>query len=208
MPGKQHEGAQVIIFAKAPILGTVKTRLAATLGNAKALLIYQRMLQRCADRLGQGAWHTVFSVTPDDAVYDSTHWPVGVELIQQGEGDLGARMLRALARARSGAPVIVTGSDIPELGAEHIVQALDALAHKDLVFGPSTDGGFYLVGANYPPPPDIFAGVRWSSSSTLAQVITNCTTPTALIDVLDDFDDMAAFARHRDHVDWTALVAD
>ncbi|MFU8825266.1 TIGR04282 family arsenosugar biosynthesis glycosyltransferase [Yoonia sp.] len=204
----EHDGVQVIIFAKAPVLGTVKTRLAATIGDVAALAVYQRMLRRCVGRLGRGAWRTILSVTPDDARHDSAHWPVGPDVVQQGGGDLGARMLRALMQAKAGAPVLVVGSDIPELGAGHIAQALDALAQNDLVFGPSTDGGFYLVGAKCPPPSDIFASVTWSSSTTLAQVIGNCAVLPALIDMLDDFDDMTVFARHRDHPDWATLLAD
>lgn len=200
--------AQVFIFAKAPVLGTVKTRLAATIGDQAALSVYRRMLWRCAARLAQGPWRTSLSVTPDAAAHDPQTWPDGVPVVQQGGGDLGARMLRALMQATPEAPVLVVGSDIPDLSARHIAQAIKALDHAALVFGPSGDGGFYLVGASAPPSPDIFAGVTWSQPTTLAAVLANCAAPPALIDTLDDFDDMASFAAHRQDPDWTSLLPD
>lgn len=200
--------AQVMIFAKAPLRGTVKTRLAATIGDDAALDIYRRMLWRASRRLGQGPWQRVLCVTPDALADDPQHWPAETGRVPQGDGDLGARMLRALNRASPGAPVIVVGSDIPELDARHIRQALAALARHDLVFGPSLDGGFYLVGARVPPAAGLFADVTWSAPTTLAQVLGNCTTQPALIDRLDDCDDMAAFARHSDSPDWADLLAD
>lgn len=199
---------QVVIFAKAPVLGTVKTRLAATIGDAAALAVYRRMLWRCTARLTQGPWRTVLSVTPDAAADDNQHWPDGVDRMRQGSGDLGARMLNALMLARPDAPVLVVGSDIPELAGRHISQAILALQDHDLVFGPSADGGFYLVGASNPPPADIFAGVTWSSPSTLSQVVRNCAAPPALIDMLDDFDDAAALSRHHGNPDWDDLLLD
>ncbi|MFU8866142.1 MAG: TIGR04282 family arsenosugar biosynthesis glycosyltransferase [Rhodobacterales bacterium] len=201
-----EKGAQLYIFAKAPVLGTVKTRLAATIGDAAALAVYRRMLWRCAERLGQGPWRMSLAVTPDAAADDSDDWPAGVDREGQGGGDLGARMLRCLERAGPAAPVLVVGSDIPVLAARHIRQALSALQQNELVFGPSEDGGFYLVGANSPPPSDIFSNVTWSSPTALAQVIAQCPGTPALIDRLDDLDDMAAFARHRDNPDWTDLM--
>ncbi|MBQ2259774.1 MAG: TIGR04282 family arsenosugar biosynthesis glycosyltransferase [Loktanella sp.] len=201
-----RSAAQLVIFAKAPVLGTVKTRLAATIGDAAALAVYRRMLWRCTDRLRQGQWRLILSVTPDATTNGSHDWPADIDLVGQGKGDLGARMLRALQQARPDAPVVVVGSDIPELAARHVTQAIKALETDKLVFGPSADGGFYLVGASAPPPQDIFAGVTWSSPSTLAQVIRNCALRPALIDMLDDFDDMAAFARHRDNPDWASLL--
>ncbi|MFU8882648.1 MAG: TIGR04282 family arsenosugar biosynthesis glycosyltransferase [Rhodobacterales bacterium] len=203
---RADQDALVVIFAKAPVLGTVKTRIAATIGDAAALAVYRRMLWRSTNRLAQGPWRSALAVTPDASVTGSNDWPDGIDRIPQGGGDLGARMLRALQPARPDAPVLVVGSDIPRLAPQHICQALAALRHSDLVFGPSADGGFYLIGASTPPPPDIFSAVPWSAPSTLARTMANCPVPPALIDPLEDFDDMAAFARHRDEPDWADLL--
>jgi hypothetical protein len=199
---------RVYIFAKAPVLGSVKTRLAADLGDAAALVIYKRMLWRCAKRLDEGTWTLILSVTPDDTAEDRLNWPAGFPRIPQGDGDLGARMLRLLSTATRSSPVIVVGSDIPDLNSLHIKQAVTALGRDTLVFGPSEDGGFYLVGASAPPPPSIFNHVAWSTAATLAHVVANCPASVApsLIGPLDDFDDMAAFERHQDEPDWKELL--
>lgn len=201
-----NQTAQVVIFAKAPVAGTVKTRLAAAIGDAAALEVYRRMLWGCTDRLAQGPWHVQLAVTPDATATQSDDWPQGVARLPQGDGDLGDRMMRFLQQARPDAPVLVVGSDIPALSAPHIAQALSALDRNDLVFGPCVDGGFYLVGARMPPKPDLFAQVTWSAPTTLDQVIARCAVPPALIDRLDDFDDMDSYRRHRLDPAWSGLV--
>src|SRR5438270_756285 len=81
----------------------------------------------------------------------------------QGGGDLGARMRRALAACPPG-PVVLVGSDIPALAPAHIAEAFGLLGHCELVFGPTGDGGFWLVGARRSPRlPPLFGPVRWST---------------------------------------------
>jgi rSAM/selenodomain-associated transferase 1 len=190
--------ARVVIFAKAPVRGWVKTRLARDIGADAALALYVRMLHGTVARLSAGDWRLCLSVTPDDSASTDDLWPDGTERVAQGSGDLGARMLRALVGARPDAPVIVVGSDIPGLGAGQVGRALAALGQKPLVFGPAGDGGFYLVGAAAPPPAGLFAGVAWSTGSVLRDSLANCAPGSAaLIDRLDDLDDLASLAAHR-----------
>ncbi|MDZ4095143.1 MAG: TIGR04282 family arsenosugar biosynthesis glycosyltransferase [Paracoccaceae bacterium] len=187
-----------MIFAKAPVLGRVKTRLAADIGDAAALAIYLRMLQGVVARLTQGDWRLRLAVTPDDSAEQGAIWPSDVERLAQGEGDLGTRMLRVLASATPMAPVVVVGSDIPGLGVGQITRAFKALRTRPLVFGPSEDGGFYLAGASQTPPEGLFQGVIWSTATVLRDSIaTSRQGSVALIDTLDDLDDVAALARHR-----------
>lgn len=189
---------EVVIFAKAPVRGTVKTRLARDIGDGAALALYLRMLHGVVARLSGGEWRLRLAVTPDESVADDALWPLGVDRVAQGGGDLGARMLRFLAGARQGAPVIVVGSDIPGLGAGQVARAFAALQEKPLVFGPAEDGGFYLVGAAERPPAGLFSGVTWSTGSVLADTVANCPAgAVALIDPLADLDDLASLAVHR-----------
>lgn len=188
----------VVIFAKAPILGTVKTRLAKTIGDAAALALYERLLLRTIETLADPRWERVIAATPDEAVDDERYWPAGVKCIPQGGGDLGARMLRSLEHAGEGAPVLVVGSDIPGLAKPEIEAAFDALRARPFVFGPAEDGGFYLVGAAEKPPSTIFRNVEWSTETTLKQVLDNLPPGSAgSIGVLDDLDDAASLERHR-----------
>lgn len=188
----------VVILAKAPVLGTVKTRLARDIGAAAALALYREMLRGVVARLSGQDWRLLLAVTPDDSADQPGLWPDAVARIPQGGGDLGARMLRALGRATDGAPVVVVGSDIPGLGPAQVRQAFAALDTKPLVFGPATDGGFYLVGARGRPPAGIFAGVTWSTATVLRDTLAACPPDSAaMIEALADLDDVTALAAAR-----------
>lgn len=197
-----HTGAmrgEVVVFAKAPVAGRVKTRLARDIGAEAALAVYREMLFGIVARLSGQEWRLRLAVTPDAACDDPGLWPRGVARIQQGEGDLGARMRRALGRTdAAGAPVLVVGSDIPGLGPGQIRRAFAALDEKPLVFGPARDGGFYLVGARGPLPARLFEGVTWSTPDVLRDTLNTCPPGSAaLIDALDDLDDIAGLTAAR-----------
>ncbi len=196
----------IAIFAKAPLRGRVKTRLAADLGPDAALDIYRRLLARTLARLSRPAWRCDLWVTPDAAVAEDALWPGALPRRKQGEGDLGARMGRALAQATTDRPAIVVGTDVPDLDARHIDAALAALERAPLTFGPARDGGFYLVGARGAPPGGLFADIPWSRPDTLARCLDNAAPLCpALIDPLDDLDDLGDLERHRGEPDWEAL---
>jgi uncharacterized protein len=90
-------------------------------------------------------------------------------------------------------PVVLVGSDIPAMRASHIARAFRLLGRHDLVFGPTSDGGFWLVGARRikPIPRRLFAGVRWSTAHALADTLAGIPGEfsTALADALNDVDD-------------------
>lgn len=92
-----------------------------------------------------------------------------MEYVPQGSGDLGERMARAIRAelAHGAARVVVIGTDCPELGAADIESAFAALDEADVVFGPATDGGYYLVGVR-DNHPSLFGRMIWSASDTLA----------------------------------------
>lgn len=189
----------LVIFAKAPRLGAVKTRLAAGIGATAALAFYRDTLFTVVARVSAGPWRTILAVTPDDALDDDALWPVGLLRASQGDGDLGARMMRFLHRAAPAAPVAIIGSDIPDIARSHIDAAFSALASHDLALGPSDDGGYWLIGASHPPPPTLFDGVRWSSEHALADTLKNASELTvATLVTLSDIDDAAAFTRWRE----------
>ncbi|MER0236844.1 TIGR04282 family arsenosugar biosynthesis glycosyltransferase [Fulvimarina sp. MAC8] len=194
----QFDRPTVVIFAKAPILGMVKTRLARTIGDAAALALYETLLLRTVEALKDQRWDTVIAATPDETLEDDRYWPHGVRRIAQGGCDLGTRMFRPLKDARPSAPIIIVGSDIPGLAKPQIEAALDALKTRPYVFGPACDGGFYLVGASKEPSPAIFRDVEWSAETTLKQVLANLPHGSAkMIETLDDLDDAASLERHR-----------
>ena len=189
---------QLVIFAKAARLGAVKTRLARDIGALAAWRFYRATLFGLVRRLaGDPRWRTVLAVTPDAAARQPGLWPAGVRRAPQGAGDLGARMERAIRLAPPG-PVVIIGSDIPAITRDHVARAFIALERHDVVFGPSDDGGYWLVGARRRPfVPGLFDDVRWSSARALADTRANLGARhrAALIDELCDIDTGADYAR-------------
>jgi hypothetical protein len=187
----------VVIFARAPRYGAVKTRLAREIGNAETLRFYRNTLARLVRTLARDArFDTVLSVTPDSAM--PGHWPRGVRVVPQGSGDLGRRMIRAL-RSAGCRPALVIGSDIPALSPAHIALAFRALGRAPVVLGPARDGGYWLIGARRPTTlrTDVLDGVRWSTGSALADSAARLGNVTVLDAVLDDVDSGEAYRASR-----------
>ncbi|WP_075768726.1 TIGR04282 family arsenosugar biosynthesis glycosyltransferase [Aerophototrophica crusticola] len=184
----------LIVLAKAPALGRVKRRLARGLGEAQALRFYRTCLSGTLRRLGNDPrWRSVLAVAPDRATV-ARHWPRGWTVVPQGGGDLGVRMLRQLQSA--GGPAVLVGGDIPGITPALIARALDALRYADAVFGPSDDGGYWLIGlARSPRRLDSLAGVRWSTEHALADSIRALGLKTALVDRLADVDEAEGYRR-------------
>lgn len=158
---------QLGIFAKYWQPGTVKTRLAATIGAARASRIYRAFLDVLLRRLEGLADRYVLAVTPADRRAEFVSLAAGIWNIEpQSPGDLGARIEhyfhRALAAGASRA--VLLGSDSPTLPMEHVQQAWRALAQYRVVLGPARDGGYYLVGIRGRVPP-MFDNMAWGTSS-------------------------------------------
>ena len=117
----------------------------------------------------------------------------GFRIVEQPTGDLGVRMAAAF---EDGVSALV-GTDIPLMTAGYVEQALDALAHADLVLGPTEDGGYCLVAMNSPQD-RIFQGIPWSSPRVLTATLAAAKGLSAeLLDPLWDVDDAADLARWR-----------
>lgn len=187
----------LVVFARAPRLGAVKRRLAAGIGAVAARGFYVETTRALLRRVtGDTRWRSVIAVTPDAAARRGRHWPGSVARLSQGHGDLGARMERAMLRF-PGRKVVLVGSDIPDLSADHIRRALGALGRADLVFGPAADGGYWLVGARDGRlARGLFRGVRWSSPRALSDTLDNAPARrVAMLEMLHDIDDAADLER-------------
>jgi rSAM/selenodomain-associated transferase 1 len=159
----------LILFARAPRLGTVKRRLAAGIGAVPALRFYRNALAASLRKFSNlPGFQTVIAITPDRSKIGAPGWAV----IGQGQGDLGVRMQNVFRRFPRRLVVLV-GVDIPGLAATDIRAAVTALRGADAVFGPAADGGYYLVGMGARRPAKPFAGVRWSSEHALADTLCN-----------------------------------
>lgn len=187
----------VYIFARVPRMGRVKTRLAADIGPVAALSFYRTTLTGIARELAADpCWETRIAVTPDDGGGEMQVFAPQCETVPQGLGDLGQRMYRALCRT-PGRPALIVGSDIPGIDRPRVWEAICRLRSHDLVFGPATDGGYWLVGAqNARRFPELFRGVRWSGPDALSDTIRSAgpNATVALTDELLDVDDGASYA--------------
>ena len=163
------------IFVKQPQLGKVKTRLAATVGDQKALEIYRKLLERTRTVTMPLSSDKAVYYTPE-VQYDDLWEEAYYHKAPQPEGDLGERMLRAFEEsfAQGYQRVCIIGSDCYELSTQIIEQAFEALKTHDLVIGPSTDGGYYLLGMQrlYPA---LFQGKHWSTASVGKDTIEDAT---------------------------------
>ena len=190
--------ATLIIFIKNPEAGKVKTRLAAEVGNEKALEIYHALLKHTRE--------TVLSRPFDRLLFYSSfidhqdEWPSQdfTKLLQEGDG-LGDRMQHAFAHAfTQGGPVLIVGSDCPGLSPTILEEAIEHLQSKDFVIGPAMDGGYYLLGMrNYQP--EVFSNMEWSTASVLPTTLEriNVLQATyALLPMLSDVDYLADWEEH------------
>jgi hypothetical protein len=164
---------RLVVMAKLPVAGRVKTRLAREIGTAEATRFYRTTMRAVLGRLGRVPfWETLITVAPDTGVA-SPMLPPGVARIPQGGGDLGVRMQRPMRTLPPG-PVCVIGTDVPDIRVGDVRRAFSLLGHCDAVFGPAEDGGFWLVGLRRRPRLiEPYADVGWSRSDTLARVRAN-----------------------------------
>jgi rSAM/selenodomain-associated transferase 1 len=187
---------RLIIMAKAPVAGRVKTRLASEKGLATAVRFARHRVAALVQRVGRDTrWSTTLAVLPDSATR-SRAWPRGVPLLPQGGGDLGQRMQRLLGRGPPG-PVVIVGTDIPDVTRTHIAAAFALLGRHDAVLGPAEDGGYWLMGMRRRPRiPRAFAGVRWSGPHALGDTLANLRGHSvALLPTLHDVDTAADLDR-------------
>jgi uncharacterized protein len=173
MPDKRRP--TLIVFAREPIPHHSKTRLIPAIGANSAATLTDAFL-RDALRKARSVRPSKLVLAADapggakrSEYFRSLARELGAELVDQGEGTLGARMRRALASdAASGAVLI--GTDTPSLPMRLLKRNVDLLRDAPVVLGPSLDGGYYLIGVRGAIP-DIFRGIRWGSSRVLAQTV-------------------------------------
>lgn len=180
-------------MVKEPHPGRVKTRLGREIGMIEAAWWFRHQTQRLLRRLDDPRWDLMLAVSPDRAGLQSRVWPAHLPRVPQGRGDLGVRMGRLLRGLPLG-PVCIIGGDIPGITPAHITRAFKTLGNHEAVFGPASDGGYWLIGLKRvaPPPITLFEGVRWSSEHSLSDTLNSLAgLKVGLIDKLSDVDKAA-----------------
>lgn len=180
----------LLIFVKNLEKGKVKTRLARTVGDEKALEVYKKLTtytRRITSKVSaiRKVWYSRF--IPEKDEWDDEKF---MKKIQQGD-NLGIRMKNAFAESFSSGPknVVIIGSDCAELTADNIEHAFSELGNHELVIGPSEDGGYYLLGMkelHY----EFFEGIDWSTSKVLAQTLEKARRKALKISIMPELNDV------------------
>ena len=184
----------LFIFAKAPLMGKAKTRLAAGIGVVHAQRIYRAMCAKIFRECVDPRWDTILYVTPDNkfgANYGRL-WPSHLQHIAQGDGGLTERLARIF---NIKGPVIAIGTDTPSIKKRDIAKALKLLTSSKAVFGPAEDGGFWLIGLNCPANKNIFENIRWSHPETLADMEASLGGHITRLQMRMDIDDVEALKK-------------
>lgn len=203
-----HSGA-LVLFAKDPVEGRVKTRLGALLDAKTTLNLYQHFLDDSIEKICSVAEVDRFigiASAPTSDFFDEVARRRPVRLFVQEGGNLGERMRRAFEdRFREGYErVVIIGSDSPTLPPGYIEQALRT--EKEVVLGPSTDGGYYLIGMKGQVT-DIFEGVPWGTHRVLAEtlrVLQGQRAQAELLPVWYDVDLPEDLRFLKTHLEWMA----
>jgi rSAM/selenodomain-associated transferase 1 len=163
------------IFARTPVLGQVKRRLAESLGDAAALAAHEELLEGTLRRCLEGRsyrlelWLTDLSEVPD--WLSSPPFSTKMTVRLQSKGDLGGRMWETLREGLNASPYcVLIGSDCPDIEAAYVRSAFEALAGADVVLGPAEDGGYGLIGLSRPVP-ELFQNMRWGDSGVRTRTL-------------------------------------
>lgn len=188
------------IFCKIPERGFVKTRLAASVGDQKALEIYLELLKITDQETKpfSSSRHLFLVSALEDSIEKMRSTLQQQDLfidpkinfaVQQGE-DLGLRMFAAFKNLfKNHRSVVLIGCDLPDLTSALISKAFDALQSNDLVIGPSCDGGYYLIGLKKEMP-DLFKEISWSSEKVLKQTLERAERLSLKVQLLEKLRDI------------------
>ena len=183
----------LIIFARNPELGKVKTRLAATMGNEKALEIYESLLQHTFS-ISKNTDAAVFVFVAEEKSKEDIKTDLfqNFTTIPQEGADLGSRMLHAFTNifAQGYSHICIIGSDCITLTEDHLAEAFTKLSTYDMVIGPSEDGGYYLLGMKRLHRA-LFENKTWSTDKVLSETINDISAlqlSYSFLPVLSDID--------------------
>jgi uncharacterized protein len=199
---------RLLVFLKQPLPGAVKSRLADGIGPVLAAAVARALAEHALARtapLGDEYERLVF-FAPAHARDAIAEWLPGQDCRPQADGDLGARMADAFEQAfRAGARrVVLVGTDVPGIGREDVREAFESLDAHDVVIGPASDGGYWLLALG-DPAPALFRDVPWSTPRVLETTLARAARlprGVRVLRTLGDVDTAADLA-----ADWDRIAA-
>ena len=193
----------LLVFCKNPVLGKVKTRLAASIGEQKALDIYQALLQKTAQVLFDVAIEIQLyysSYIDDNDIFQKNSI---TKKVQSGD-DLGIRMANAFNEGFSThSPIVIIGTDLWTLNVLDIQKAFEALKTHKTVIGPSADGGYYLLGLQEFIP-NLFEEKKWGSPTVLTDTLNDLKKEDVYL--LEEKNDIDTYNDLKDHPELMQLL--
>jgi hypothetical protein len=193
----------LLVFVKYPEPGKVKTRLASIIGANLAAQLYSEFIRATfsfVQQIEAAARFVAFTPAEKEQEFrelfpEPFQWFAQIDSV-----DLGARIHHAIRYVQQAgcSHVLSIGTDSPSLPAEYLDQAAAALASNDLVLGPATDGGYYLIGLKNAPPSELFTGIAWSTERVLHQTLQRAGQLRMSVHLLPswyDVDDVATLRR-------------
>jgi rSAM/selenodomain-associated transferase 1 len=196
----------LIIFIKNPILGKVKTRLAATLGAETALQIYKILCGLTQNVALQTAAQSY--VFYSDFIDKTDDWaaPFFIKKLQKNVPDLGERMAAAFElifkiNKKTRNKILIIGSDCPDITSSLLTTAYESLDKNDIVIGPAQDGGYYLLGMKTLHH-ELFSNMEWSVNTVLNQTIERAKKSGLSIHLLPILQDIDT---EKDYLKWQGL---
>jgi len=190
----KYSNGRIAVFAKAPLLGQVKTRLAATIGDAKALELYQQLLDYIVDTLSVARLCSVdlwVTLEPNHSQWQYYKKSYALSICSQPDGNLGNRLTYVAEKTLADNDfVLLVGADCPFIDGAYVEKAIDALADAAVVVGPAMDGGYVLLGmSEYSPV--LFENIDWGTDRVYAQTIERLNSlgwSYRVLDALSDID--------------------
>ena len=195
---------RLIVFAKAPIEGEVKTRLIPELGAARALQAHIQMVEDILIKAKASGLESTLWLSESSQLGERWGERYSIPIRIQRAGDLGARMLDAISRTLSNQhdKVVLIGSDCPSLEIADIFSAFLSLGETDIVLCPSEDGGYGLIGMKQAYP-EIFSDITWSSPKVISETLSKIERAALSVELgrtiwdVDDFKDWQRYQRLR-----------
>ncbi len=199
----EFPNAKIILFAKAPVNGMVKTRLIPDIGEVAATKVHEQLVIHCLQVLTEAMLSPVELWCAPDTKHTffaecEKKFPISLHK-QQGAG-LGERMHHALTLQPNASPTLLIGSDVPAISVDYLRKAMQVLSSgESWVFGPAEDGGYVLVGCNESDE-RMFSDILWGTNLVLKQTLDNAEEVGCkpfLLDALWDVDNYADLQRWR-----------
>lgn len=159
----------VLVMGKAPEHGRVKTRLAADIGADAALGVYRELLDITLSAVRSSEWNVVLAIDGDPRRLPSHDHRV----ISQRGDELGVRLVNAIRDVGAGDRMLVIGTDAPSLTTSDLRDAFRALDTSDVVIGPATDGGYWLIGFTALHE-EVFHDIPWSTEHVYTVTLDRC----------------------------------